>query len=134
MSMRRDRSNLTKLTTTSVVLAAGFGLLVMHALSIPDAGEEMRSHPQQTATMPASIASTHTRVDVARPEMRGHEHQLLGCIWLLVAGLTLVIAHVLTRLRGSRRDPVAVLRNALSTTQRAPPVSARLSLVGVSRR
>jgi hypothetical protein len=132
--MRGSRTGRLKISTAVVVLAAGLRLLVMHALSLPDhdAGTHARTeHPRMTHD---SIASSDARVEASRPEMPSHLHELLGCLWIVAAGVALLFARSTRRRRDSQRDPVAFLRLVLSTTQRAPPSALRLSLVGVSRR
>ena len=75
-----------------------------------------------------------SRIGAVTHAMTGHDHGLMGCLWLIAAGIGLTTIAVVQRLR--RRPPAtwSALQSALGGRQRASPIAARLSLVGVSLR
>ena len=75
-----------------------------------------------------------SRIDAVTQAMTGHNHGLMGCLWLIAAGMGLTIVAVVQRLRRQVPASWSALRSALRGRQRASPVAARLSLVGVSLR
>lgn len=127
--MRGSGSIATKAAVPLLVLVAGLGLLVMHVLSVREPAAAMGATAAHSATL------SDARIERDAAPMGGHLHELLGCLWVVAAGVTILFfARQVTRLRGIQRKPVAVFCCALFTAQRAPPTALRLSLVGVSRR
>jgi len=121
------------LITSAVVLVGIVGLLVMHGVSF----DEPRDDPPATSRFatnphrPSLVTATSRNPSMP---MTGHLHLLLGCLWLIAA-----VANVALMMRWWRRldlDRLRLLRVALAppASQRAPPTSIRLSLVGISRR
>lgn len=119
----------TKAAVPLLVLVAGLGLLTMHALSVPE------HNPMMHAAVAVAVPTSDARIGPDTAPMDGHMHQLLGCLWIIVGGITIALLSCsATRLREMQRHANVVVHGALSSAQRAPPTALRLSLVGVSRR
>jgi hypothetical protein len=122
------------LLTCSIALAAAGGLLLMHGLSIVERNADKMdvTHMKQVAD------SAGVRVMPAHPDasmrMSDHLHRLLGCLWLVAAGITMAFANGLRHRVAPGRIRLIFPVLIQSSTQRAPPVAVRLSLVGISRR
>lgn len=118
----------------AVVVVACAGLLLMHGLQVLDTASAMPG-PERVAATGTVLGSVRmTLGDEDHAPMGEHPHRLLGCLWLIAAGIVLFVALFHS---GRRTDRIVGLPRhfrAISTTQRAPPVATRLSLVGVSRR
>jgi dienelactone hydrolase len=136
----------------ALTAVVGVGVLAMHILVVPGdttgvhatmgTHATMGMHAAHTAAgIPA--AATHVMahgsaaggalVDAVPGALGRHAHELLGCLWLIAAAVLVVAARRLVRLGREatfRRDPTWWDR----ATQRAPPLSTRLALVGVALR
>jgi hypothetical protein len=122
------------LVTCSIALAAAGGLLLMHGLSFRELEASAMDIPHMHEVADSADVSMVPAHPGSSTRMADHLHRLLGCLWLITAGITVVFAI-------SSRHGVALGRIRLmlpvlmqSSTQRAPPAAVRLSLVGISRR
>ena len=129
--MRSFRSRSSRVALVALVLAIGAGLFAMHMLSIAPSSSPHAAHSAMAVddTMPGRAA---TKADADAPLTHGHG--LLTCVWILIGGLVLAIAAGWSiRIHRGRETPRQLLRYAISSAQRAPPSSVRLSLVGTAR-
>lgn len=121
------------LITSAVVLVGIVGLLVMHGVSFDDP----RDNPPATSRFATNAHRpslvTATSRDPSMP-MTAHLHVLLGCLWLVAAAGSVALAMRLCRRLDLDRLRLLRVAFAPPASQRAPPTSVRLSLVGISRR
>ena len=113
------------------VLAAG-ALLTMHVYTAAHA-EPAESREVATLSTQAGPAASAGSSDHSTG---GHSsHGLVECcFWLLLSGLVLFVAFRSFRLRVFSQIARTFTDLRTATSQRAPPLATRLSLVGVSRR
>jgi hypothetical protein len=106
------------------------GLLAMHGLTGSKPTAERAGHSGHEMTSPRSH-----EMPLKGSHGHGHVHEVALCLWVLIVAFALVAL----RQRGARLSEVicASLQSIARpgrALMRAPPVSARLSLVGVSLR
>ena len=104
------------------------GILAMHGLSGSHSIPERAGHPAHGMTSPRHH-------EMPSKSARDHVHDIVLCVWLLVAGFALVaLRKRVARLSEIICVPLQSIASPGRALMRAPPVSVRLSLVGLSRR
>ena len=118
--------------TTAAVPVVIVGLLAMHAT--PVVPHLHAVHVMSGDSGAIAVDANHATADAAAPHGSGHAgHDLATCVWILVGGIALVIALSPFSVR-IPTAPTFRRRFAFAVATRAPPMSARLSLVGLLRR
>lgn len=123
---RRPRSALALcfLVVPTIVV----GLLAMHGV------RSLHAKAHEMVHAADSVVDGERSVVRSTSALEGHGgHDAASCIWILVTGIALVIAAV--RRHRIRTAPIAdPLRLLSAIATRGPPISTRLSLVGLLRR
>jgi hypothetical protein len=126
---RPGQSSLAALFVALVAL----GILAMHALPEPGAAHVMRD--PLAASPVGHLLSTETVPAGDLASMPDHGHAFLGCLWIVLGGAVVLIAAVRPLLGAGFDDTASSgAPPAFVASRRAPPMSRRLSLVGVLRR
>ena len=130
--MIRSRERGAAFIAAIAVLAAG-ALLSMHIYTATTHVEPPASSGQSLLSLNGHTASPTGTSDHSTDSHASHG-LVECCFWLLLSGLMLVIAFRSFRLRVFSQIARTLTGLRTATSQRAPPLTTRLCLVGVSRR
>lgn len=120
-----------------IVAFVSMGLFTMHTLVAPDGGALAYPHAAGHATMAldaAVAAPSSALTDVGHMAMDGHAHDLLACLALLATAVACCLSIRFARVRRVAGSVASPRWWWTRGSQRAPPLSVRLALVGLSRR
>jgi hypothetical protein len=115
------------------VLLLATGLLVMHGLDASESNSVMAARMRSRTATVADVSHLG-QTDLDAFALSSHLHELIGCLCVIVSGL--VLALTMRHWFRGRSTTTIVPQNPVPVepSERAPPTTVRLSLVGVSRR
>ena len=121
----------------TVAVLVAMGLFVMHVLASTEHGAGSHAHASAhvpTMSLHSLEMGGSALVDAAHTSMNDHMHDLLACLALLATAVACIVSLRATRLRPVFERIPDTMWWTTRASQRAPPVSVRLALVGISRR
>jgi hypothetical protein len=120
--------------TAAVVLLVGLGLFAMHLLVPATARTSMGAVHAVMEHGSAVHRAAEAAIDAPSKWTTEHSHELLGCLWLVLGAFALAVVCLAIRLGPEHGERPSSRWWSRRSSQRAPPLTTRLALVGVLRR